>query len=63
MLFPLRQEKKTPKVELSAKNGELIFTGTSMPEDVHVFYAPLLKSIEENQNDSNDFVQLSIDLS
>ena len=46
-LINIAATDETPKVVLDAEKGILEFSGKSLPEDVTVFYNPILKWLEE----------------
>ena len=48
-IFTLTQSKHTPEVIFDLENGELVFNGNSIPEDVALFYSPLLAWIEKHK--------------
>ena len=39
--------KDTPKVNLDAQSGRLFFAGQSLPEDVNMFYKPILQWFDD----------------
>ena len=45
---------ETPKVVLNAENGTFEFSGKSLPEDVTIFYNPILAWLEEYSESPND---------
>lgn len=47
--FSLSQSKRTPEVFFDMESAELVFNGNSIPEDVNLFYAPLLSWIDQNK--------------
>jgi len=49
-LFTLSESKRTPEVLFNLDNAELVFNGNSIPEDVNLFYAPLISWIEVNKD-------------
>jgi len=60
-IFTLSQSKNTPEVLFNLDESKLDFNGRSIPEDVNMFYAPLLTWIETNKkNIAEDIRTLSI---
>jgi hypothetical protein len=50
-IFTLTESKRTPEVIFNLESSELTFNGISIPEDVQLFYSPLLSWIEVNKSD------------
>jgi hypothetical protein len=48
-IFSLSESKRTPEIIFNLETGELIFNGNSTPEDVNLFYSPLLTWIDINK--------------
>lgn len=48
-IFTLSQTKRTPEIIFNIENSELFFNGSSIPEDVNLFYAPLMSWVEINK--------------
>jgi hypothetical protein len=62
-IFSLSESKRTPEIIFNLETGELIFNGNSTPEDVNLFYAPLLSWIEINKAlITNDIKVLSVQI-
>src|ERR1035437_5744921 len=60
-IFSLSESKRTPEIVFNLETGELLFNGNSTPEDVNLFYAPLLSWIEINKTlIINDIKTLSV---
>lgn len=47
-IFQIKQTKHTPEVTLDLSKMTLCFKGQSIPEDVSIFYAPLVSFIDIN---------------
>jgi len=63
--FSIKQTKHTPLVAFDVNDMSLTIEGYSIPEDVSVFYAPLLEFIDQNAqliNSSSKKLSLSLNL-
>jgi len=49
-IFTLSESKRTPEVLFNIEKAQLIFNGTSLPEDVNVFFSPLYNWMETNKS-------------
>lgn len=54
---------RTPRVELNVEAGRLIIEGESYPEDITVFYDPLVAALKQYFKDKNRALQCVINLS
>lgn len=54
---------RTPRVELNAEAGRLIIEGESYPEDITVFYDPLVAALNQYFKDNAGGLKCTINLS
>jgi hypothetical protein len=54
---------RTPRVELNHEAGQLIIEGESYPEDITVFYDPLIAALKQHFTDKNAGLKCVINLS
>lgn len=61
----LTKKENTPRVELNAQSGLMVFEGSCIPEDAHSFFVPIINWVgdffEKNEPDRNQEFSFRID--